>query len=126
PFNVLFGEGSELTLLDASRGSIGEPADDVTAMAINFVFFALEEPAAWLDGLGRLWRRFFAVYLDESGDRELGLVAAPFLAWRALVLASPRFYPALAPEARDRLLGFAERSLDAERFEPDSAEALFR
>jgi len=30
------------TLLDASRGCLGEPADDLTALAVNYVFFALE------------------------------------------------------------------------------------
>jgi hypothetical protein len=30
PFNVVFGEGLHFTLLDASRGGCGDPADDVT------------------------------------------------------------------------------------------------
>jgi hypothetical protein len=51
--------------------------------------------------------------------------APPFLAWRALVLASPRFYPHLSAPARDVLLSFAERALDAPPLDPGSAEALF-
>ena len=45
-------------------------------------------------------------------------VIAPFFAWRGLVVASPRWYPHLAAEDRDRILRFVERALAAERFEP--------
>ena len=53
-------------------------------------------------------------------------MAAPWLAWRALVIASPRFYPDLPAAAREALLGLAERALGAERFDPGTAEELFR
>ncbi len=49
-------------------------------------------------------------------------VAAPFLAWRALVLASPAWYPKLSSDARTRLLAFAETALSAEAFAPESVE----
>jgi Phosphotransferase enzyme family len=126
PFNLLFADGTRLTVLDASRGCQGDPADDIAALAINYLFFALERPQAWPDGLGPLWRRFWSGYLDASGDRDLCRVVAPFLTWRGLVLASPAFYPAMSPEARDRLLGFVERSLDRDAFDPAAAEKLFR
>jgi hypothetical protein len=125
PFNVLFDRDCDLTLLDASRGCLGDPADDVCAMAINYVFFAVERPRAWPRGLGRLWHRFWRSYLDGSGDHELCEVAAPFLAWRGIVVANPRFYPRLPGAARDRLLRFVERALDARRFDPAWADELF-
>jgi hypothetical protein len=125
PFNVVFADGTEFSLLDASRGSLGDPADDVTCMAINYVFFALERPAAWREGLGEMWRLFWKIYLDGSGDRELCDVAAPYLAWRGLVIANPAFYPTMSAPARDLLLGFVERALEAPRFDPTWAEALF-
>jgi len=126
PFNVLFGDGTELTLLDASRGCIGEPADDVTAMAVNYVFFALDHEGAWSGGLGALWHRFWNRYLEGSGDEQLLSVAAPWLAWRGLVVCSPAFYPSLAASARDRMLTLVERALDAERFDPALAETVMR
>ncbi len=125
PFNVLFGEGTELSVLDASRGCAGDPADDVTAMAVNFIFFALERPSSWATGLGMLWRAFWHDYLSESDDRELLRYAAPYFAWRGLVVANPRFYPNLATRARDRLLGFIERMLDAPELDPSAADDLF-
>jgi hypothetical protein len=124
PFNVVF-DGQKLTLLDTSRGSAGDPADDVACMAMNYVFFALETPTAWPRGFGVLWRRFWANYLERTGDLEVLEVASPFLAWRGLVLANPRWYPAVAAETREALLGFVERALDAEKFDPASAEGLF-
>ncbi len=125
PFNVLFDDDSNLALLDAARGCRGDPADDVTCMAINYVFFAVEAPRAWQGALSRLWHRFWNVYLEESGDRELLEVAAPFLAWRGLVVANPVWYPAVEADARDRVLGLIERTLEAERFDPEFAEAVF-
>jgi hypothetical protein len=126
PFNILFQEGLEFRVLDASRGSEGDPADDLAALAINFPFFALERPASWAGALRALWNRFFEVYLDGSGDRELLDVIPPFLAFRGLVVASPVFYPSLAPGDRDRLLGFVEAVLAAPRFDPSMGDAMFR
>jgi len=125
PFTILFSGANELTVLDASRGCEGDPADDVAALALNYVFFALEQRTGWRDGLGVLWRAFWAEYLEGSRDEELCAVIAPFLAWRGLVMASPVFYPDLAGEARDRLLGLVEEALDTDRFDPAAAERMF-
>ncbi|HWN69522.1 MAG TPA: phosphotransferase [Haliangium sp.] len=125
PFNIVLGDGDRLALLDASRGSVNDPADDVACLAINYVFFALEDPSCWKRGLGLLWQRFWRRYLERSGDRELLEVAPPFLAWRALVIANPLWYPTLPAACRDALFGLAERALDAGRLDPESAEALF-
>ncbi len=121
PFNVVFGEGTQLTLLDASRGVCGDPADDLTAMSVNYILFALDLPHAWR-GLGPLWRCWWQRYAD---DADLLAAAPPFFAWRALVVCNPRFYPHLSEAGRDRLLGFAERLLDAGRLDPGWAEELF-
>jgi hypothetical protein len=106
PFNIVFA-GDTVCLLDASRGSEGDPADDVACLTINFLFF--RQPA--------LWDAFWRVYL--AGDTcDVLAAVAPFYAWRALVLASPIWYPHLAPQDRDRILSFAERALAADRFDP--------
>jgi streptomycin 6-kinase len=126
PFNVLFDDESSLHVLDASRGSLGDAADDVACMAVNFVFFALEDALAWRAAFGPLWREFWDRYLSRSRDRELLSVVAPFLAWRLLVLACPVWYPNLPEAARERLLQLAESALEAEQFDPALAEAVFR
>ena len=106
PFNIVFGDRG-VTLLDASRGSEGDPADDVACLTINYVFF--RTPA--------LWDAFWRTYLAGDACDVLAAVA-PFYAWRALVLASPLWYPHLAAEDRERILAFAERALAADRFDP--------
>jgi hypothetical protein len=68
-----------------------------------------------------LWNRFWATYL--AGD-QVGVLdaVAPFFAWRALVLASPRWYPHLAAADRERILAFAERALSREHYDPTTEE----
>lgn len=125
PFNVLFDERSELHLLDASRGSAGDAADDVSALAVNFLFFALDKPHCWRTAFRPLWRRFWAEYLAQSRDSGLLEVVAPFLSWRCLVLANPVWYPHLPAAARASLLNFVVRTLRAQVFDPESAERVF-
>jgi hypothetical protein len=125
PFNVLFSKDSELVLLDASRGCAGDPADDVSCMAINYLFFALGHPGAWQGALRSLWFGFWESYAARRSDPGLLAVCAPFLAWRGLVLANPVWYPQVTDSDRDRLLSFVERALDSEGFEPSFADAVF-
>ena len=122
---MLFDDHSELSLLDASRGAVGDPGDDVACMAINYAFFALGHPGAWRDALQALWCGFWQQYVTETKDEALYDVVAPFLAWRGLVLASPTWYPELHGGDRERILGFVERVLAAERFSPDMAQEFF-
>lgn len=121
PYNILFREGADFTLLDASRGGAGDPADDLAALTINYVFGAVVYPSAWAEGIAPVWDAFWSTYLDGSGDREVLEVIPPFFAWRALVVASPVWYPGISAAARDALLRFAERALDAGRFDPKDA-----
>jgi hypothetical protein len=125
PFNLLFNEHSELAVLDASRGSLGDPADDVTCMAINFAFFSLGHPGAWRGALRGLWTNFWDAYARGPGDADLATVVAPFFAWRGLVLASPIWYPELVAADRDRILSFVEAVLRVPRFSPGMADEFF-
>lgn len=126
PFNLVFRDGVDFTALDASRGCAGEPADDVTALAVNYVFFAADHPERWASCFAPLWRLFWSTYLERSSDHELCECVGPYLAWRALVVGCPRFYPQLSPRARERLLALARLALASPRFEPDRAAELFR
>lgn len=110
PFNILFHDADELALLDAARGCAGDPADDVVCLAINYPFFALDDPASW-PALRELYHRLWRRYFERRPDRELLELAPPYLAWRALVIANPVWYPQLSPRARDALLTIAERAL---------------
>jgi hypothetical protein len=124
PFNILF-DGDEIVLLDASRGTAGDPADDLAALAINYILFALDSVDGWR-GLGPLWFRLWQTYAEEHNDPMLGSVLPPFLAWRALVVCNPKFYPNLSGPSRSSLLSLVECMLDADHFDPAWADELFR
>jgi hypothetical protein len=49
--------------------------------------------------------------------------AAPFFAFRALVIASPVWYPKLPMDVRRRLFQFMENVLEASRFDPARVNA---
>lgn len=116
PFNVLFGEGDSFRLLDRSRGEWGEPADDVSCLSINFLFFSLQGRDRLAGPFLELYTTFWESYLAARPDEELLAVIQPWFAWRALVLASPQWYPNTQVPARRKLLTFARRVMDEERF----------
>ena len=120
PFNILFDDAGKLHLLDTSRGSKatrrrrGLSGDKLSV-------FGLEHRRIWEHGLGRLWDRFWQVYLAESEQIAAPNVlhaVAPYFVWRGLVLASPLWYPNLAAADRRRILAFVFRVLDAAQFDP--------
>jgi hypothetical protein len=117
PFNVLFEEGLTFHLLDRSRGEWGEPADDVSCMTINFLFFSLQRYSVLEGPLGELHDRFWHYYLSARPDAELSRVIQPWLAWRALVLASPVWYPTISLTVRRKLLTLARRILLSEEYD---------
>jgi aminoglycoside phosphotransferase (APT) family kinase protein len=124
PFNILFRDGDDFSVLDCSRGAAGEPADDLTCLSINYVFFTITRRQAFEGGLRTLWDAFWRTYLETSNDWEVLDVVAPFFAWRALVLASPVWYPNVGDAVRERLFRFAERLLGDEAFRPGAIDAL--
>ena len=126
PWNILFREGADFTALDRSRGEWGEAADDVTCLTLNYLFFSLQRSGRLEGAFETLWRRFWDRYLERSGDREILQVAAPFLAFRGIVMANPVWYPALDERLRHRMLDFVLNVLAAERFEPDARQRVLR
>jgi hypothetical protein len=119
PFNIVFEDGTQFRLLDRSRGEWGEPADDVTALSINYLFFSLQATETLAGELGHLFGLFWDTYLDASGDREALEAAPPFFAWRSLVLASPLWYASVSDAVRRKLFRFMENVLADTRFSPD-------
>lgn len=123
PWNILFRDGTDFSLLDRSRGEWGEPADDVAALSVNYLFFGVRKAAVQgkrgvAEPFLGLFHAFLTAYLAASGDDELLEVLPPFYAFRALVLAHPRWYPDLAAEVREDLVHFARCMAAATRFDP--------
>ncbi|MEJ2735885.1 MAG: phosphotransferase [Anaerolineae bacterium] len=117
PFNLLFEEDVRFHVLDRSRGEWGEPADDVSCLAINYLFFSLQQAGCLQGAFRTLHDLFWEHYSDLRADGELAAVIQPWFAWRALVLASPVWYPTITEEVRRKLLTFARRVLSEERYD---------
>jgi hypothetical protein len=118
PWNILFGSGDEFHLLDRSRGEYGDPADDLAALTINYLFFALRCSGRLEGAFEILFLRFWNRYLHKTGDHEILDVAAPYFVFRGLVLASPRWYPNIGEPVRKQLLNFMLAVLHEPKFDP--------
>jgi hypothetical protein len=123
PWNILFRDGADFSVLDRSRGEWGEPADDVACLTLNYLFFSLQRSGRLEGAFERLWRGFWQRYLERSGDAGVLEVVAPFIAFRGLVMANPVWYPALDPALRAKLLRFVGNVLDQDRFDPARVDA---
>ena len=121
PWNILFREGADFTALDRSRGEWGEAADDVTCLTLNYLFFSLQRSGRLEGTFEALWRRFWDRYLERSADAEMLEVAAPFFAFRGIVMANPVWYPNLDAAVRKKLFNLIHNTLAAERFDPARA-----
>ncbi|HEY1949941.1 MAG TPA: phosphotransferase [Bryobacteraceae bacterium] len=118
PWNILFRSGTDFSVLDRSRGEYGDPADDVACLTMNYVFFSLQRDERLAGDFETLFLRFWNGYLEMTGDREMLEVVAPFLAFRALVMASPVWYPNLSESVRSKLLAFIFGVLNSQTFDP--------
>jgi len=123
PWNVMFTGERSFIVLDRSRGDWGEPADDVAAMTINYLFFSLQRSGRFEEPFRSLWMEFYETYLDKTGDEELVEVIQPFYAWRGLVIASPIWYPNLPPNVRSSIFRFIENVLKDEVFNYKNVES---
>jgi hypothetical protein len=118
PWNILFRTGTDFTLLDRSRGEWGEPADDTSCLSTNYLFSSLLRAGRLEGPFEKMFLLFWDNYLEKTNDREMLEVAAPFFAWRGLVIASPVWYPHLPAGIRKKIFNFIQNVLAAERFDP--------
>lgn len=117
PWNILFRGGTDFSVLDRSRGEWGEPADDTTCLTMNYLFASILRSGRMDAPFEHLYRLFWDRYLERSGDQEMLDIAAPFLAWRGLVIASPIWYPRLPAAVRKTLFAFIQNVLGSDRFD---------
>lgn len=117
PFNILFEEEDQFWALDRSRGEWGEPADDVSCLSINYLFFSLQRFGRLEGPFRELHEAFWLNYMTLRLDEELQSVIQPWFAWRALVLASPVWYPDLPEDIRLKILRFARKVLSVKRYD---------
>jgi len=116
PWNILFREDTNFTLLDRSRGEWGEPADDIASMIINYLFLSLQNSGSFNGPFQILFDTFWNSYMKATGDTEMNQVIQPFLAWRGLVIANPIWYPALSQKQRLTIFRFIQNILSTTIF----------
>ncbi len=124
PWNILVDDNLEIKVLDRSRGDYGEPADDVAALTINYIFISLLTKRGFEEPFKTLYRRFINGYIEKTGDEDILRVIQPFYTWRALVVANPVWYPDMNKEIRRKILEFAYKVLDHDYITLDVVEEL--
>ncbi|MEW6409201.1 MAG: aminoglycoside phosphotransferase family protein [Nitrospirota bacterium] len=117
PGNILFKEGDNFILLDRSRGMFGEPADDVTALTINYIFMSVMAHGELRAPYDEALELFYDEYVYLTGDKDIFYVVAPFYAFRGVVIANPLFYPDVSNENRKKIFNFIHGVLDTDRFD---------
>lgn len=126
PWNILFREGVNFTVLDRSRGEWGEPADDVAAMTINYIFYSLQKYGELAGSFQCLFKLFWNNYLQKTLDKEILETIQPFYAWRGLVVASPLWYPHLDESVRVKLINFVKNVLQVGTFDLGNVNAYLQ
>ena len=104
----------------------GEPADDVSALTINYIFISIWRLGSLEEPFIQLLRLFYRDYLNRTGDEELLKVIPPFYAFRGMVVAHPLYYPDMRREQRRMLVNFVLNVLEAEEFNPDEVERYLK
>ncbi len=117
PWNIMFREGSDFTVLDRSRGEWGEAADDVSSITMNYLFYSLQKYGNLAGPFQELYELFFSNYLEKTQDFELLRVIQPFYVFRSVVVASPIWYPNLDPGVRTKIFNFIHNILEIEEFD---------
>jgi len=112
-------QADDFVLLDRSRGSWGEPADDVSCLSVNYIHYAIKDRGTFAGPFAELFRLFLEVYLEKTNDRGFFEVAQPFFAFRVLVIANPKFYPEDTSETKRKLIDFGLSVLETERFDTE-------
>ncbi|MBW1801664.1 MAG: phosphotransferase [Deltaproteobacteria bacterium] len=112
-------QGDDFVLLDRSRGSWGEPADDVSCLSVNYIHYAIKDRGTFEGPFSELFRLFLESYLEKTNDAGFFEVVQPFFAFRILVLANPRFYPEDSYVTKRKLINFGLSALEEDRFRVD-------
>ena len=111
PGNIIFKNDKVFTVLDASRELWGEPADDLTALAVNYIWFAVQHKGNFSGPFAELFQLFFDNYLKKTKDLGVLEIAGLFFAFRGVVVIHPTFYPKQANAVRRKMFNLVRHVL---------------
>lgn len=109
---------NDFSVIDRSRAEYGEPADDITAMWINYFNHALLDKGNYTGKFKEFGDTFLNNYLRKTNDYEMFKVVQPFLIWRGLVIATPIWYPNTPIVVRNKIFNFIKNVSEVEEFNP--------
>jgi len=116
PGNIIFKNHKDFVVLDASRELWGEPADDLTTLAINYLWFAVQHKGNFSGPFEELFHLFFDNYIKKTKDRGILEIVGLFFAFRGVVVIHPTFYPKQANSVRRKIFIFIRNVLRAKTF----------
>jgi len=105
-------------VLDRSRAEFGEPADDVTAMWMNYFNHALLDKGNYSGKFRELGDSFLENYLKKTNDYEMLKTVQPFFIWRGLVISTPKWYPTTPVDTRNKIFNFMKNVSEVDEFNP--------
>jgi hypothetical protein len=117
PGNIIFKNDKDFVVLDASRELWGEPADDLTTLAVNYIWFAVQQKEKFAGPFAELFHLFFDNYLRKTKDRGILEVVSLFFAFRGVVVIHPIFYPKQSILVRKKMLNFIKNVLSIKCFD---------
>jgi len=127
PFgNIRFKPDGSIVAVDLSREMYGEPADDVTALTINYLFISVWQHGSLEDSFRRLFKLFYEEYISRTGDEEILRVVQPFYAFRGMVVVHPIYYPEIRKEQRRMLVNFVLNVLEEDEFNPEDIDRYLK
>ena len=129
PGNIWF-DGKKIVIFDRSRFRYGEPADDITALIMNFINYSVMTYGEFKGPFEKLTNLFFEEYLKKREDKELFKISPLFLSFRSLVCIHPVFYSPewmkehgfkkdrieKLSESKRKIINFTKNILDEEEF----------
>ena len=116
PGNILFDK-KKIIVLDASRELYGDAGDDVCAMAINYIWFAVMQSGEFGGSFSELFRLFWDNYMKKTNDELIQKTAGVHFAFRGVVVAHPVFYSDQSDDTRKKMIKFVNNVLDSEMFD---------
>jgi len=125
PANVMF-KGLDFQVLDASREMYGDPADDVTTMALNYIWFAVMQRGKFDGSFSELFKVYWDNYFSRTKDKLVPRTAALYFAFRCVVVVHPVFYKDQNNNVRKKMIRFASNVLSDDHFKPSKINDYLR
>jgi hypothetical protein len=125
PGNIIF-DGQKFKLLDASRMVWGDPADDVAAMGINYIWFAVMQEGAFSGPFKNLFDAFWSSYMKNTSHKLVARTIGVHFAFRGVVVAHPFFYQAQTDDTRRKMIKVVRGVLKDGLFDPKRVQSYIK